>query len=180
MQLNEAFLLGPHGIQVVLLQAKQQGLRHLDEAVLVDENLLSCEALVADSAGIERLQSSAAAVEDAPEVTLLEGVELVILGPLLDLLGSILEGVLEHQVHLVLDGADVVLLLLLDLDEREQVVVLDVCPAFEEGLEPLEVGLAGAGDHPHEVVLGVSLTPQKRVAVVLYFEDLEFFLDLLL
>ena len=167
MKVDEAILLGPHSIQVVFFEAKQERLSHLHKAILVNENLLSCKALMTNTTNVEGLEGSATAVENAPEVTLLEGVDLIVLGPLLDLLGSILEGVFEDEVHLVLDGADIVLLLLLDLDEREEVVIFNVGPAFEESFEPFEIGLAGTGDHPHEVVLGISLAPEKSIAIVL-------------
>jgi hypothetical protein len=169
-------VLGPHGLQVVLLEPKKQRLRQLDEPVLVYEYLVGCEALVTDSAAVESLESSAPAVQNAPQVTFLEGQVLAALGPFLDLLSCVFEGVFEHQVHFELDRADVVLPLLLDLDQRQEVVVLDLRSALEEGFQALEIGLTGASDYSHQVVPVVDPAPQKCVSVVLHFVDLKFVL----
>lgn len=72
---------------------------------------------------IEHVEGSAAAIEDAPDVVLLEEVLVLAAGSLPALALQIIEGVLEDEVHLVVDGADEILLLLLDLDERKNVVV---------------------------------------------------------
>lgn len=72
---------------------------------------------------IEHVEGSTAAIEDAPDVVLLEEVLVLGAGSLPALALQIIEGVLEDEVHLVVDGADEILLLLLDLDERKNVVV---------------------------------------------------------
>jgi hypothetical protein len=95
MHLHLPQLLTPHRFQVVLLQSEQQRLRNFDEPVGADENLVGSEALVGCPVGVESLQSRAAAVEDTPEVALLEGEGLGPLGPVSDLLGCVFEGIFE-------------------------------------------------------------------------------------
>ena len=104
----------------------------------------------------------------------------MVLGPVSNFFSSVLEGVLEDEIHLVLDGADKVLLLFLDFDEGEEVVVLNLGPALEESLQPFEVGLVGTADYPHQVVLVVSFASEQGISVVFKFEYLEVFFNLLL
>lgn len=68
------------------------------------------------SIGIEHIECRAATIKDAPDVTLLKIALLDGRRSFLDLLGQIFKGILEHEVHLVVNGADEVLLLLLDFD----------------------------------------------------------------
>lgn len=72
---------------------------------------------------VEHVEGSAATIEDAPDIVLLEEVLVLAAGSLPALALQIIEGVLEDEVHLVVDRADKILLLLLDLDERKNVVV---------------------------------------------------------
>lgn len=72
---------------------------------------------------IEHVEGSAAAIEDAPDIILLEEVIVLGAGSLSALALQIIEGVLEDEVHLVVDGADEILLLLLDLYEGKNVVI---------------------------------------------------------
>lgn len=114
---------------------------------------------------IENIEGSAGAVKDAPDIAFLKIVLLRFGGALLDLLPHILEGVLEHQIHFVVGGADEILLLLLDLSEREEMVALNLRLFAEESLDALHIGQTGTGDHSHEVLALVRPALQQRVAV---------------
>lgn len=141
MHIDEVLVPGAHGFEVVLLEAEQQRFSDLDEAVLVDEYLLGSEALVRGAVAVEHVEGSAAAVEDAPKVVLLKVVPVLAAGSLPALALQIIEGVLEHEVHLVVDGADEILLLLLNLDEGKDVVVFQLGPALEERLQAVQISL---------------------------------------
>ena len=62
------------------------------------------------------MEGGATTVKNTPEVALLKRAELVVLGSVSNFFSSVLEGVLEDEIHLVLDGADKVLLLFLDFN----------------------------------------------------------------
>ena len=59
-------------------------------------------------------------------------------------------------------------------------VVLNLSPALEEGLQPFEVGLVGTADYPHKVVLVVGFASEQGISVVFKFEYFEVFFNLLL
>ena len=52
MDIDVATFFGPHGLKMIFLKSKKEGFCNFDKAILIDENLLSCEALMADTIGI--------------------------------------------------------------------------------------------------------------------------------
>ena len=126
------------------------------------------------------MEGGATTVENTPEIALLKRAELVVLGPVSNLLSSVLEGVLKDEIHLVLDGANKVLLFFFYLDEGEEMVIFYLSPALEEGLQPFEVGLVGTADNPHQVVLVVGFASEQGISIVFKFEYFEVFFNLLL
>lgn len=90
---------------------------------------------------IKYAKSSAAAVKDAPDVVLLKVVPLLAAGALPALALQIIEGVLEDEVHLVVDRTDKILLLLLYLDQRKNMVIFQLSPVLKKGLQAVEISL---------------------------------------
>ena len=83
-----------HGFKVVLLQAEQQRLGDLHEAVLIDEYLLCGEALMGRTVAVEHTEGSAAAVQYAPDIVLLKEISILAARALPALSLQIIEGVL--------------------------------------------------------------------------------------
>lgn len=134
MNIQHIWLLCPQRIYMILLQSKQQRLRYLNKPVFINKNLFSSQAFMRCSIRVEYIQGSTAAIEYTPYITLLKIVFLCSWCPILDFLSQILEGIFKNEIHLEVNGADKILLLLFYLNEREEMLVFKLCTAFEEGL----------------------------------------------
>lgn len=60
-------------LDIIFLQAQQNGVRYFYDSLTIDVDLAGGEALVGHFVVVERVHADAAAVEDAPQLGLQEG-----------------------------------------------------------------------------------------------------------